>query len=134
MSIEGRAFGALSCVFMAKESWRHQHLSRGPLECSGLECSGVEWTKLCLDEEHHPPCLLVVPSLLPLPLPPLHLLQRQPPPGPLDGGGGQPRHLALEHRLRPLLDPDGLERLAPLGWPPGDPAVIQVINNDNDKS
>ena len=48
-----------------------------------------------LDEKHHPSCLLVVPRLLPLPLPALGLLQGEPPPGPLDSGGGQPSHSAL---------------------------------------
>ena len=48
-----------------------------------------------LDQQHHPPGLLVVPGLLPLALPPLHLLQGQAPPGPLDGGGWQATHLPL---------------------------------------
>ena len=58
------------------------------------------------NEKDHPSRLLVVPSLLPLPLPPLRLLEGQPAPGPLDAGCGDPRDPALEHRLRPLLNPD----------------------------
>ena len=53
-------------------------------------------------------------------------LQGETPPGPLNTGSRDARHLALEHRLRPLLYSDGLERLAPLRGSPGNPAIFQV--------
>ena len=52
-----------------------------------------------LYQKYNSPTLLVVPSLLPLPLPPLHLAQRQTPPRPLDGGSRQPGHLPLQFTL-----------------------------------
>ena len=55
------------------------------------------------DQKDHPARLLVVPSLLPLPLLPLRLLERQPPPGPLDTGCGYPSHPALKPEFSTII-------------------------------